>query len=126
MLGTLLMSNAFDAITNSITREFKRLRFAVLGKVHYLLRTGNMKFSFDRMYLENRDPWNYRYSKYERDKYDGTLGCALAWRNGQVGALELGRSAPGGDGDRRLRARRTRRGAVLGRNGRDGMSVAAG
>ena len=90
MLGTLLMSNAFDAITNSITREFKRLRFAVLGRVHYLLRTGNMKFTFDRMYLENRDPWNYRYSKYERDKYDGTLGCALAWRNGQVGALELG------------------------------------
>jgi 2-polyprenyl-3-methyl-5-hydroxy-6-metoxy-1,4-benzoquinol methylase len=84
------MASSFDSIFNSIPKSSRLLLFAVLNKLHYLFRTGNMKFAFERMYLEDRDPWNYRYSPYELSKYQRTLSCALTWRKASASALEVG------------------------------------
>ncbi|SDR64029.1 Nodulation protein S (NodS) [Rhizobiales bacterium GAS113] len=75
---------------SQITKSFRLLCIATLNKLNYMFRTGNMKFAFERMYLENRDPWNYQSSAYERKKYERTLSCALTWRRASVSALEIG------------------------------------
>lgn len=84
------MASSFPLFASPITRSFRLFRFAILNKLNWLLRTGNMRFAFERMYLENSDPWNYQYSRYERDKYERTLGCAMRWRRACVSALEVG------------------------------------
>jgi hypothetical protein len=66
------------------------LKFAFLNQLHYLSKTGNRRFEFERLYLEHGDPWNYRDSLYEQDKYQRTLSCALNWRKRGEAALEVG------------------------------------
>ncbi|SEF14541.1 Nodulation protein S (NodS) [Rhizobiales bacterium GAS191] len=90
MLRALRMISSSQLSANSIARSFRFLLVATLNKLHQVFRTGNMKYAFERMYLENRDPWNYQYSAYERDKYECTLSCALTWRKASVSALEIG------------------------------------
>jgi 2-polyprenyl-3-methyl-5-hydroxy-6-metoxy-1,4-benzoquinol methylase len=58
--------------------------------LHYLSKTGNRRFEFERLYLEHQDPWNYRDSLYEQEKYQRTLSCALNWRRRAGAALEVG------------------------------------
>lgn len=43
---------------------------------------------FDRLYERSADPWNYRHSPYEQEKYAATLAALPAGRFGR--ALELG------------------------------------
>jgi 2-polyprenyl-3-methyl-5-hydroxy-6-metoxy-1,4-benzoquinol methylase len=71
-------------------RHLKIIRFAVFNKINAVLNTGNMRFAFERMYLTNHDPWNYRCSTYERAKYKRTLECVLTWRRASGSALEVG------------------------------------
>ncbi|SEF03027.1 Nodulation protein S (NodS) [Rhizobiales bacterium GAS188] len=84
------MATSLQSLVRLITSSFRLFRFATLNKLNYLFGTGNMRFAFERMYLENLDPWNYRYSTYERDKYQRTLSCVLTWRKASASALEVG------------------------------------
>ena len=68
----------------------KILVWGLLNTLNRSLRTGNRRFEFERLYLENPDPWNYRSSPYERQKYARTLACALKWRKGSESAVEVG------------------------------------
>jgi 2-polyprenyl-3-methyl-5-hydroxy-6-metoxy-1,4-benzoquinol methylase len=68
----------------------KLLIWGLLNMLNRSLRTGNRRFEFERLYLENPDPWNYRSSPYERQKYERTLACALGWRSASETALEVG------------------------------------
>jgi SAM-dependent methyltransferase len=43
---------------------------------------------FERLYETSDDPWNYRSSEYERDKYAATLAALGPWSYGR--ALEVG------------------------------------
>ena len=62
----------------------------LMNKLNYVFRTGNRRFEFERLYLESPDPWNYRSSTYERDKYQRVLECVLRWRRASGSALEIG------------------------------------
>jgi 2-polyprenyl-3-methyl-5-hydroxy-6-metoxy-1,4-benzoquinol methylase len=53
-------------------------------------RTGNKRFEFERLHLENPDPWQYYSSAYERQKYERTLACTIKWRSASGSALEIG------------------------------------
>jgi SAM-dependent methyltransferase len=66
------------------------LRFALLNELHRLGKTGNRRFEFEHLYLEHQDPFNYRYSPYEGEKYRRTLSCAVNWRRRSERALEVG------------------------------------
>jgi 2-polyprenyl-3-methyl-5-hydroxy-6-metoxy-1,4-benzoquinol methylase len=68
----------------------KVLIWGLLNTLNRSFRTGNRRFEFERLYLENPDPWNYRSSPYEHKKYERTLACALDWRNASESALEVG------------------------------------
>lgn len=68
----------------------KLLIWGLLNTLNRSFRTGNWRFEFERLYLENPDPWNYRSSPYERQKYERTLACALQWRSASESALEVG------------------------------------
>lgn len=64
--------------------------FGSLNKFNYLARTGNRQFEFERLYLDNQDPWNYFSSTYEAKKYRHSLDRILNWRRGHEFALEIG------------------------------------
>jgi SAM-dependent methyltransferase len=68
----------------------RALVWGALNKVHFLLRTGNRRFEFERLYAERGDPWDYQTSRYELAKYRHTLEQLLAWRRGAERALEVG------------------------------------
>ena len=68
----------------------KILVFGLLNKVNYWKRTGNRRFEFERLYLENPDPWDYHSSSYERQKYERVLACTLNLRSASKSALEVG------------------------------------
>ena len=68
----------------------KILIWGFLNTLNRSFTTGNRRFEFERLYLENPDPWNYRSSTYELKKYKRTLDCALALRVGCGSALEVG------------------------------------
>ena len=68
----------------------RALLWVVLNKVHEILRTGNTRFAFERLYVENRDPWDYQESAYEQAKYRRALACLLNWCKQSDSALEIG------------------------------------
>ena len=68
----------------------RALLYGLLNKLNYLTRTGNRRFEFERLYLEQEDPWSYRTSEYEERKYRHVLDRALGLRTGSARALELG------------------------------------
>jgi len=86
------MTHAFDLLTKIVTAKVppRTLGIAILNKLHCWLRTGNRKYEWERLYLENADPFEYQSSAYERRKYERTLETILNWRCGAESALELG------------------------------------
>ncbi len=86
------MTTAFGLIAKVLARQVppRALLFGLLNKLNFLARTGNRRFEFERLYLENPDPWEFHSSPYERRKYERTLACALQWRKASMNALELG------------------------------------
>src|SRR6267378_6347989 len=86
------MTTAFGLIAKTITFQVppRVLIWGLLNRLNRSLRTGNRRFEFERLYLENPDPWNYHSSEYERRKYERVLACALKWRNASESALEVG------------------------------------
>ena len=66
------------------------LIWGFLNTLNRSFTTGNRRFEFERLYLENPDPWNYRSSTYELEKYQRTLDSALALRMRCGRALEVG------------------------------------
>jgi 2-polyprenyl-3-methyl-5-hydroxy-6-metoxy-1,4-benzoquinol methylase len=68
----------------------RALIWGLLNKTHFVLRTGNRRYEFERLYLETEDPWHYRTSTYERQKYEFTLAEILKWRRKERSALEIG------------------------------------
>lgn len=77
-----------DALT--LRTPPRALLYGLLNKLNYLSRTGNRRFEFERLYLEQEDPWNYRTSEYEERKYRHVLDVALGLRTGSARALEFG------------------------------------
>jgi len=86
------MTSAFGLIAKTLSGQVppKVLLWGLLNTLNRSLRTGNRRFEFERLYLESPDPWNYRSSPYELQKYERVLACALEWRNGCESALEIG------------------------------------
>jgi 2-polyprenyl-3-methyl-5-hydroxy-6-metoxy-1,4-benzoquinol methylase len=86
------MTTAFGLIAKTLSGQVppKVLLWGVLNTLNRSLRTGNRRFEFERLYLESPDPWNYRSSPYERQKYERVLACALKWRSASESALEVG------------------------------------
>jgi cyclopropane fatty-acyl-phospholipid synthase-like methyltransferase len=86
------MTTAFKLIAKTLSGHVppRVLVWGLLNTLNRYLGTGNRRFEFERLYLENPDPWNYRLSPYERQKYERVLTCALKWRSASEGALEVG------------------------------------
>jgi len=86
------MTTAFGLIAKTFSLKVppRVLIWGLLNTLNRSLRTGNRRFEFERLYLENPDPWNYHSSAYERRKYERVLACALKWRNASESALEVG------------------------------------
>jgi 2-polyprenyl-3-methyl-5-hydroxy-6-metoxy-1,4-benzoquinol methylase len=86
------MTTAFRLITKALSFQLppRVLLWGLLNTLNRSFRTGNRRFEFERLYLENPDPWNYHSSPYERQKYERVLACALKWRSASESALEVG------------------------------------
>src|SRR6266700_2501191 len=86
------MTTAFKLIAKVMSFRLppRALIFGLLNKTHYLLKTGNRRFEFERLYLENPDPWDCESGLYEHDKYERTFACALKWQHVRASALEVG------------------------------------
>ena len=68
----------------------RALGYGVLNKCNYLTKTGNRRFEFERLYLDNQDPWGYNFNTYEVQKYQKTLEASLKWVRERKRALDLG------------------------------------
>src|SRR6267142_4060167 len=86
------MTTAFKLIAKTLSFKVppRVLVWGFLNTVNRSLGTGNRRFEFERLYLENPDPWDYHSSAYECQKYERVLACALKWRNASESALEVG------------------------------------
>lgn len=86
------MTTAFKLIAKTLSGLVppRVLVWGLLNTLNRSLGTGNRRFEFERLYLESPDPWNYRSSPYERQKYERVLACALKWRSASESALEVG------------------------------------
>jgi 2-polyprenyl-3-methyl-5-hydroxy-6-metoxy-1,4-benzoquinol methylase len=86
------MTTAFGVITKALSFQLppRVMLWGLLNTLNRWFRTGNRRFEFERLYLENPDPWNYHSNPYERRKYERVLACALEWRNACKSALEIG------------------------------------
>jgi len=84
------MTAALNFFGKVLKPTARGLFWAFLNKTNFVLRTGNRRFEFERLYLKNRDPWGYLTNAYEREKYQRTLSCLLncSHKSGQV--LEVG------------------------------------
>ncbi|MFZ0607749.1 MAG: SAM-dependent methyltransferase [Xanthobacteraceae bacterium] len=86
------MTTAFSLIHKALSREVpsRAVLWGLLNTINRSLKTGNRRFEFERLYLENSDPWNYETSEYERDKYRGALDTIVRWRRSNASVLEIG------------------------------------
>ena len=86
------MTHAFVLICKVLLRELpsRALLWVLLNKLNWKLGTGNRRFEFEYLYLEHPDPWNYKTSDYEHEKYRFTLECVLKWLRAPEIALEVG------------------------------------
>ena len=86
------MTHAFRLVAKALSLQVppRALIWGLMNKINYVFRTGNRRFEFERLYLESPDPWNYRSSTYERDKYERILECVLQWRSASESVLEIG------------------------------------
>jgi len=86
------MTTAFRLIAKALRLEAppRIVVFGLLNKLNFLLSTGNRRFEFERLYLEEFDPWRYHSSQYEQAKYRLTLDRILNLRRGAGAALEVG------------------------------------
>ena len=86
------MTTAFKLIAKTLSGQVppRVLVWGLLNTLNRSFGTGNRRFEFERLYLENPDPWNYRWSLYEHQKYERVLACALKWRSASESALEVG------------------------------------
>ncbi len=86
------MTTAFSLIHKVLSREVppRAVLWGLLNTINRNLKTGNRRFEFERLYVENADPWSYGTSEYERDKYHRTLDTILRWRRGKASVIEIG------------------------------------
>jgi SAM-dependent methyltransferase len=68
----------------------KAMLFALLNRASLFLGLKTQRFAFERLYSERADPWSYRTSGYEMQKYQRTLDCILALRKSSESVLEVG------------------------------------
>jgi 2-polyprenyl-3-methyl-5-hydroxy-6-metoxy-1,4-benzoquinol methylase len=66
------------------------LSYSMLNKLNSWLRTGSKRYEFERLYLENPDPWDFVGSSYEQQKYERIRARILQYRRGSQAALEIG------------------------------------
>lgn len=86
------MTTAFNLLHKVLAGEVRPrvLVWGLLNTVNRNFGTGNRRFEFERLYLEHPDPWNYRTTEYEHEKYRRTLDLVLKWRRGAASVLEVG------------------------------------
>jgi 2-polyprenyl-3-methyl-5-hydroxy-6-metoxy-1,4-benzoquinol methylase len=86
------MSGALRLLADALTLRTppRALLWGLLNKLNYLSRTGDRRYEFERLYLADPDPWNYRTSDYEDAKYRRVRDRAIAWRRASGAALEVG------------------------------------
>jgi SAM-dependent methyltransferase len=79
-------------VSRILARELppRALRYAFLNQMNRWLKTGDNRFEFERLYLEKSDPWEFRSSAYELQKYKRTLDRILERRKGSERVLEVG------------------------------------
>jgi 2-polyprenyl-3-methyl-5-hydroxy-6-metoxy-1,4-benzoquinol methylase len=68
----------------------RALAYSALNTLNRWRGTHNTRFEWERRYLENPDPWDFRGSAYEQRKYARILTRILEWRRASGRALELG------------------------------------
>ncbi|HEX5280737.1 MAG TPA: SAM-dependent methyltransferase [Micropepsaceae bacterium] len=68
----------------------RALRYALLNQVKRWFKTGDKRFEFERLYLENPDPWDLRSCAYEREKYRRTLDKIVEQGRSAERVLEVG------------------------------------
>ena len=68
----------------------RAIRYATLGVIHRVLRTGNRRYEFERRYLEHGDAWFYRSNPKERVKFDVLLSQTLRHALRRRAALDVG------------------------------------
>lgn len=69
---------------------WRALRYGFLNKWNYLSGSGNRRYEFERLYLDEADPWDYNASPYENAKYRTTLDLALVHCARRRNVLEVG------------------------------------
>jgi 2-polyprenyl-3-methyl-5-hydroxy-6-metoxy-1,4-benzoquinol methylase len=86
------MTHAFELLFKALVLRVppRIFYFAVMNKLHCWAKTGNRRYEFERIYLENSDPWDYRSSAYEHAKYHKTLETILKYGRSDESALEVG------------------------------------
>src|SRR6516164_5100154 len=86
------MKSAFNLIGRALAGKLpaRVISWGLLNMLNRSFRTGNKRFEFERLHLENPDPWQYYSSAYERQKYERTLACTIKWRSASGSALEIG------------------------------------
>jgi SAM-dependent methyltransferase len=86
------MTTAFSLIRKVLSCEVppRALLWGLLNTLNRNLNTGNRRYEFERLYLENADPWGYDSGEYEQDKYRRTLDYIRQWRRDNGSALEIG------------------------------------
>jgi 2-polyprenyl-3-methyl-5-hydroxy-6-metoxy-1,4-benzoquinol methylase len=86
------MIRAFDLLRRTLAGEVppRMLLYAVMNKAHCWLKTGNRSYEFNRIFLQDANPWRYQSSPYERRKYERTMERVLRRRAASGSALEVG------------------------------------
>lgn len=66
--------------------------YAIANRYHMLFKTGNRQHEFDKLYSIDSDPWDYRGSLYEREKYARTMDAVESMGGSAGCVLEVGAS----------------------------------
>jgi hypothetical protein len=86
------MTHPFDLLARTLRREapLRMLLYAGTNKVHCWLKTGDRRHEFNRIFLQDADPWDYAASPCERRKDARTLEAILHRRARAQSVLEVG------------------------------------
>ena len=86
------MKSALSLISKVLAGKLpgQALTYSIRNKLEIWLRTGSKRFEFERLYLENSDPWDFLRSSYEQGKYQRILARILQHRQGTQAVLEIG------------------------------------
>lgn len=86
------MTTAFKLLAKVVQGKApaRILYFGLRNTLNRKIGRNRRRYEFERLYLEEGDPWQFASSSYEREKYAHTLARLLEYRHGDKAVLELG------------------------------------